>query len=118
MVRFQRIARFKAAKARDAVKWAREIAGYVSARYPDSPVQVFTERYGTVGVIHWMADFPDVATMDSVLTGLLEDEGYQDYLFRADDLLLEGYGKDTVMVSVGDPVEPEAQPAPEQEQDN
>ena len=52
MVRFQRTARFKAAKARDAVKWAREIAGYVSARYPDSPVQVFTERYGTVGVIH------------------------------------------------------------------
>jgi hypothetical protein len=116
VVRFQRSARFKAGKALDAVKWAKEIAGFVSAKYPDTPVRVFTERYGAIGGIYWVADFPDVATMDEVISGLMADETYQDYLFRAADLLLEGSGKDTVMVSVGDdPVEPQAEPAPENE---
>ena len=96
MVRFQRSARFKVGKALDAVKWAKEIAGYVSAKYPDTPIRVFTERYGSIGAIYWMADFPDVATMDEVISGLPADEAYQDYLFRAADLLLDGSGKDTV----------------------
>ena len=90
MVRFQRSARIKAGRALGAVKWATEIAEYASAKYPDTPVRVFTERYGAVGAIYWMADFPDVATMDEVLTGLVEDEAYQDYVLRADNLLLDG----------------------------
>ena len=104
MVRFQRSARVKAGRVLDAVKWATEIADYVSAKYPETPVRVFTERYGAIGAIYWVADFPDVATMDEVLSRLLD-----------------GSGEDTVMVLVGeDPVEPapepSEEPAPEEEQ--
>ena len=59
MIRFQKSALIRTDQISEATTWAKELAEYVNARYPQYPVQAYVERTGDAGVIHWIADFSD-----------------------------------------------------------
>ena len=94
-VRFQRRAETTSPMA---VAIAQEFAEYINGKYPET-LQVFTERFGTLNVVYWITDFPDVATLDTRLTELAADEGYQAIIIKAleADAFVPGSIQDTVL---------------------
>jgi hypothetical protein len=97
MVRFQRVAQGTGVQA---LQWAQEVAKYLNDKYPSNPVQVYTERYGDLSKIYWIADYDDIATLDARGTAILADEGYVALLAKAQqgNFFLPGSAHDTVLV--------------------
>lgn len=82
------------------VQWAKEVADYVSANYPETTVLVFTEQYGANGTIHWYADYDDIATLDRVGKQLNTDEGYNALIGKSKGYFIPGSLRDTLLMSV------------------
>jgi len=93
-----RSAQFRRGKG--AVQWAKETTEYLNVQYPETPVQVFTARFGAVNTIYWMADFKDFYALERWQVQVGSDEGYREMRKKSIDTLIEGTISDTVMVPV------------------
>jgi hypothetical protein len=95
------VARAAMGKAQEAAQFAREITAYVNENYPEaSSIEVFSEVFGDAGTIHWFVDYPDLATLESVLVRLQSDQRYQALLVEAADLFIEGSAHETLMIRI------------------
>ena len=79
MIRQIRKARIAPGKQQEAIKWAKELRYYNNPKYGDrSDAKVFLETLGENGVLCFMVDFKDLATLDSLLKEMYADLGFQE----------------------------------------
>ena len=100
MYRFQRTARARGGKAMEAVQFAKEVAGYINAKYAPVSLQVYTELFGDVNTIYWYAEYKDLASLETIIGQLNADQEYWAILGKAADLFVEGSLHDTLMMSI------------------
>ena len=91
MIRWTRTARIAPRKHQDAIQWAKDTREYTKTKFEGgADVKIFLETLGDYGVICWMVDFENLATLELAGQVLDADEGYQERLKAASELLLEG----------------------------
>ena len=83
-----------------AVKWAKEIAEYLNTKYAAVSCQVYTEVLGDLRVIYWYADYKDLATVESVLTQIMSDQGYWALVNKGVEFFIDGSFKDKLMKAI------------------
>ncbi len=99
-VRWMREAKTRNGKMLAALDVARTLAAAASQTL-GLKVEVYFDGTGTVGTIRWMADFPDLASYERALRGLLAS---REYHVMADDpavssLFIDGTTQDTLLMS-------------------
>lgn len=91
MIRWIRTARIAPGKLQEALQWAKELREYTKTKFQGgADVKIFLERYGDLGVICWMADFENLATLELAGHAIEGDTGYQERLIAAAEWLLPG----------------------------
>ncbi len=97
-VRFQRVGQGTGAQS---LVWALEVAKYINEKFPQNPVQVYTERFGDVAKVYWVSDWDNIATLDARQEAIQADEGFVTMIVKAqqDGLFVPGSVQDTVLVS-------------------
>jgi hypothetical protein len=99
MIRFQRSAQTRKLTP-EVVPWAKQVAEYINSKYPEGKLEVFTQRFGLVNTVYWIADFNDLAALDSWQSKIIADADYWKTIANAFDVLIEATIVDTVMASV------------------
>jgi hypothetical protein len=66
--------------AREAVRWARELADYVNEKCPGLEMTAYYEVYGLSGRIYWIAEGDSVGAIDAEFEKIARDTGYQQRL--------------------------------------
>ncbi len=100
MVRFQRSGRVSGGNFPEALKFSKEIVEYINdSAARKNAFQVYMERFGNVGTIYFVADFENLAALESTQNKLLSDPEYWTILKRGITLFIDGSFKDTVMTS-------------------
>ncbi len=102
MVRWIRTARISKGRFRQAVGWAKEVAGYVHSKHKAPPTSVFVDSFGDVGTIRWIADFDDLASMETTMGAVMQDADYWKLVDEAmvAELFIDGKTHDLVMRQV------------------
>ena len=78
-------------KIQETVQWAKDLREYTKTKFEGgADVKIFLETLGDYGVICWMVDFENLATLELAGQVLDDDEGYQERLNAASELLLSG----------------------------
>ena len=91
MIRWTCTARIAQGKHQEAIKWANDLREYTKTKFEGgAEVKIFLESLGDYGVICWMVDFENLATLELAGQVLDEDSGYQERLQAAGELLLPG----------------------------
>ena len=93
MIRLQWTARISRGKNQGAVRWAREVAEYLSSKYPKIlAIGAYEEHFGDVNTIHVFSDYEDLATLESVEAQYPADAAFQALFGRSNDegLFIEG----------------------------
>lgn len=99
MFRFHRKAHVSRGKLLEAMQWAKEVTIYINQKYAPVSVQVYSELFGDLGMIHWYADYEDLATIEKFNNQLLADQGYWALLNKSQDWFIEGSVQDTLSQS-------------------
>ena len=90
MIRWTRTARIAPGKHQEAIQWAKDNREYTKTKFEGgADVKIFMETLGDYGVICWMVDFENLATVELAGQALDADEGYQERLKAASDLFLQ-----------------------------
>lgn len=97
MIRLQRSIRPRNGKNIEAVAWAKEVAEYLNTHYTVGQIEVYTERFGDLGAIHWVMDFRDLNALDSLSQQLRKDDAYNALIRRGDALTVDGSVRDIVL---------------------
>ncbi len=100
MYRWHRIARAKTDKFPEAVQWAKEVSSYVNTKYPPSSIQAYAEVFGEVNLVHWYADYEDLAQLERINSQLLADKAYWGMINKAAALFIDGSAHDTLINSL------------------
>ncbi len=100
MIRFERSGRAKIGRIMEGVRSAKEIADYINQKYAPISVQVYTEQFGNVGMIHWQVDYRDLAAYEALANKLLEDKGYWAAVNKAMEFFIDGSFRDCLLSSV------------------
>ncbi len=91
MIRWTRTAQIAQGKRQEAIQWAKDTREYTKTKFEGgADVKIFLETLGDYGIICWMADFENLATLEVAGQVLDEDSGYQERLNVASDLFLPG----------------------------
>ena len=91
MIRWMRKARIAGGKHLEAIQWAKETREYTKTKFEGgADVKIFLEMLGDYGVICWMVDFENLATLELAGQALDADMGYQERLKAASELFLPG----------------------------
>lgn len=98
MYRFERSARIKPGKDRDALEFALKAAHHLEENY-SLPIEVFTEYFGKTGTVYWHADYDELSSFERVTDKLRTDTTYNEILADVPDLFIEGSVKDTLLRS-------------------
>ena len=94
MIRWTRTMQITPGKRQEAIQWAQETREYTKTKFEGgADVKIFLETFGQIGLICWMADFENLATLELVGQVLDEDSGYQERLQAATALFSDGYDK-------------------------
>lgn len=96
MVRFERSARVARGKLREARQWAQEVTEYANQNHPEAKLQVFSERFGSIGRVSWQADFADLAALDKYQQSFDTDKGYWELVNKSTEMFVENTFEDTV----------------------
>jgi hypothetical protein len=100
MIGWTHTARFAQGKEVEALQWAKDTREYTKTKFEGgADVKVFLVTLGEYGVICWMADFDNLATLELASQVLDNDEGYQERLSAASGFFMPGTF-DTVYSSV------------------
>jgi hypothetical protein len=101
MIRWTRKARIAPGKQKEAIQWAKDTREYTKTKFEGgTDVKIYLETLGEWGVICWMADFENLATLELAGQVLDADTGYQERLGAASELFLAGTIVDRVYSSV------------------
>jgi hypothetical protein len=91
MIRWIRTAGIAQGKHQETVQWAKDLREYTKKKFEGgSDVKIFLETLGDYGVICWMVDFENLASLELAGQVLDADEGYQERLKAASELILPG----------------------------
>ena len=91
MIRWTRTAKIAPGKHQEAIQWAKDNREYTKTKFEGgADVKIFMETLGDYGVICWMVDFENLATVELAGQALDADEGYQERLKAASELFLPG----------------------------
>ena len=91
MIRWTRTAQIAQGKRQEAIQWAKDTREYTKTKFEGgADVKIFLETLGDYGIICWMAEFENLATLEVAGQVLDEDSGYQERLQVASDLFLPG----------------------------
>ncbi len=91
MIRWVRRAQIARGKHQEAIQWAKDTREYTKTKFEGgADVKIFLETLGDYGVICWMVDFENLATVELAGQVLNEDSGYQERLQAASELFLPG----------------------------
>jgi hypothetical protein len=91
MIRWTRTARIAQGKQQEAIQWAKDLREYTKTKFEGgADVKIFLETLGDFGVICWLVDFENLATIELAGLVLDEDSGYQERLQAASELLMSG----------------------------
>ncbi len=91
MIRWTRTAQIAQGKRQEAIQWAKDTREYTKTKFEGgADVKIFLETLGDYGIICWMAEFENLATLEVAGQVLDEDSGYQERLNVASDLFLPG----------------------------
>lgn len=82
-IRFHRKAQIHEGKMLEAIQWAKEITQYLNANYPEVFVSLYIEKSGTATIIHWFADYRDLATYNRLRPQISRDEKYLALISKA-----------------------------------
>jgi hypothetical protein len=100
MVRFTRSAKTVLGKQREAAQWAGEIAAYINGNFSGANFKVFSQNFGEVGRLVWMADFENMGALEEFVDKVVADEDYWAIAAKGSDLLVEGSVVDESMNSL------------------
>jgi hypothetical protein len=84
----------------EAMAWGKQIVEFMNETYPEATVHVFVARFGQLGHMEWHVDFEDLAALDAYQERVGADETYQEHIRAGQDLLVEGSGRDDVLMAV------------------
>ena len=91
MIRWIRTAQIEQGKQQEAIQWAKDTREYTKTKFEGgADVKIFLETLGDLGVMCWMVDFENLATLEIAGNVLDADEGYQERLKAASDIFLPG----------------------------
>ena len=91
MIRWTRTAKIRQGKLQETVQWAKDLREYTKTKFEGgADVKIFLESFGELGVICWMVDFESLASLELAGQVLDADEGYQERLKAATELILPG----------------------------
>lgn len=99
MYRLHRTAVIRQGMQKEAYRVAKEISTYINHRYAPVTLQIFLEVFGETDRLHWYTDHENLATMERVGMEILKDEGYRNLLHQANEVLVQGSIRDTLMQS-------------------
>lgn len=99
MYRFHRVARAKPERIQEAFQFAREVSEHINRTFPPVAVEVFLEIFGENATLHWYTDHPDLASMEKVGMKVMKDETYRRLMKTANEVLVDGSIRDTLMQS-------------------
>ncbi len=89
MIRWTRTARIAGGKHQEAIQWAKDTQEYTKTKFEGgADVKIFLETLGDYGVICWMVDFENLATLELAGQALDADTGYQERLKASSELFL------------------------------
>ena len=100
MYKFTRSGKIKGGSFPDAVRWAKEIAEYVTSKHSPVKVHVYTGMFGDLNTIFWEIEHKDLASIESLSAKLVADQGYWAVVGKANGLFIDGTFHDSVMGSV------------------
>ena len=101
MVRMVRKAMVDSSDVARVREWIQRYTSYMAERSPGgSEVTSWMEAYGTYGVVYWMIDAPDLASLDSFLDQLPTEEEYREILKAGSELFMSGQTGDTLLKAV------------------
>jgi len=84
----------------EAVRWAKEIADYVSGKHSPVKVHVYTGMFGDLNTIFWEIEHKDLASIEALSAKLVSDQGYWAVVEKAAGLFIDGTFRDSVLGSV------------------
>jgi hypothetical protein len=91
MIRWTRTAKIAQGKLQETIQWAKDLREYTNTKFEGGAnVKIYLQSYGELGVICWMVDFENMAELELAGQVLDADEGYQERLKAASELLLPG----------------------------
>lgn len=85
-------------KNREANEFAAEVSSYLT-ELTGVPLIWGIEVGGTVGKLHWFADYEDMASLESVLKQTMTDDGYQKLVDTVVDVFV-GAPEDTLIYTM------------------
>ena len=89
MIRWVRRAQIAPGKQQEAIQWAKNTRAYTKTKFEGgAETKIFLETLGDYGIICWMVDFENLATVELASQVLDEDSGYQERLQTAGELFL------------------------------
>ena len=94
-VRVERVAVIERGKGDEAWEFAATISHYVEETF-GVEIAWGTQIGGTVGTLHWYADYESLAQLEEVLGRVLSDAGYSKLISDAADLFT-GPAEDTIV---------------------
>ena len=97
-VRFNRTAVVERDKRSEAMEFAGAISDYISENF-GVEVTWGMQIGGTVGKIHWFADYTDMAHMEAILGKTMTDPGYIKLVDEAADIFV-GDAIDTIVYTM------------------
>lgn len=93
MIRLQWTGRISRGKNQGAIQWAKDIAEYLSSKYPQIlEIAAYEEHFGNVNTIHIFSDYESFATLESVEDQFPSDAAFQDLFKKSNEeaLFIEG----------------------------
>jgi hypothetical protein len=98
MIRYQRSMQLK--RGRHALRWAKELTDYMNTSLGGPALELFRSRFSNVSTLYWIADFKDLAALQTWQRKVGTDPGYRELTNRSLDIVVDGSINDTVLESV------------------
>ncbi len=97
MVRWMRKARIASGKFIPAIAWSKDITEYVKKVKEMASVDVYIDIFGEGGIVRWVIDYENLATLEKAHEQLRDDQGYWKKIEAAEGLFIDGSTHDVVM---------------------
>ena len=101
MIRFTRTGVVAGGHVAEAMGFAGKVTSMVNDRYPDTPLHWGMQIGGTVGVLHWTMDLPDLSGLERIFNELAVDGEYTSLVDSSGGVFVPGQTHDTIVSLVG-----------------
>jgi hypothetical protein len=95
MIRFQRSMQLK--RGKHGMRWAKELTDYINTAHGKPSFQLLKSRFGNVSTVYWIADFKDLASLETWQQKIGADAGYRELVKKSIDIVVNGSIEDTLL---------------------